>query len=140
MRLIDADSIYPWYLNAFKENKELGLKGIKPSEQRFSMNDIKENLDNIPTISSMQLYLDNSWTKVEDGLPEEFEDVLCYYEYYRYYRTYGVGYMSIYDGQVHWDGDVKGNKSRVIAWKKFNRYPGEIPNKEIGEDLDDQDN
>lgn len=146
MRLIDADSIYPWYLKAFKENKELGLKGIKPSEPRFSMNDIKENLDNIPTISCIQSYPDDSWTKVEDGLPDEFEDVLCYYEYYRYgdyncmYRTYGVGYMSIYDGQVYWDGDVKGHKSRVIAWKRFNRYPGEVPNKEIGEDLDDQDN
>lgn len=145
MRPIDADSIYPWYVNAFKENKELGFKGIKPNEPRFSMNDIKGNLDNIPTISSMQLHLDssmqlhldNSWTKVEDGLPDEFEDVLCYYEYYRYgdyncmYRTYGVGYMSKYDGQVYWDGDVSGHKSRVIAWKRFNRYPGEIPNKEI---------
>lgn len=146
MRLIDADSIYPWYVDAFKENKELGFKGIKPNEPRFSMNDIKENLDNIPTISSMQLYPDNSWTKVEDGLPEEFEDVLCYYEYYRYgdyncmYRTYGVGYMSKLDNKIFWNRDVGGHKSRVIAWKKFNRYPGETPNKEIVEDLDDQDN
>lgn len=146
MRPIDADSIYPWYVNAFKENKELGLKGIKPNEPRFSMYDIKENLDNIPTISSMQLYLDDSWTKVEDGLPDEFEDVLCYYEYYRYgdyncmWRTYGVGFMSKLDGKVFWNGDISGLKLRVIAWKKFNRYPGEIPNKEIGEDLDDQDN
>ncbi len=167
MRPIDADSIYPWYLNAFKENKELGFKGIKPNEPRFSMNDIKGNLDNIPTINSytgtaespkttkieditndeirewmkqiehgLQL-LDCSWTKVEDGLPDEFEDVICYYEYYRYgdyncmYRTYGIGYMSKLDGKVFWDGDVYGSKSRVIAWKKFNRYPGEIPNKEI---------
>lgn len=146
MRPIDADSIYPWYVNAFKENKELGLKGIKPNEPRFSMYDIKENLDNIPTISSMQLYLDDSWTKVEDGLPDEFEDVLCYYEYYRYgdyncmWRTYGVGFMSKLDGKVFWNGDISGLKLRVIAWKKFNRYPGEIPNKEIGEGLDDQDN
>lgn len=137
MRPIDADSIYPWYVNAFKENKELGFKGIKPNEPRFSMNDIKGNLDNIPTISSMQLYPDNSWTKVEDGLPDEFEEVICYYEYYRYgdyncmYRTYGIGYMSKFDGKVFWNGDVYGSKSRVIAWKKFNRYPGEIPNKEI---------
>lgn len=146
MRPIDADGIYPWYVNAFKENKELGFKGIKPNEPRFSMNDIKGNLDNIPTISSMQLYLDDSWTKVEDGLPDEFEDVLCYYEYYRYgdyncmYRTYGVGYMLKLDNEIFWNGDVCGVKLRVIAWKKFGRYPGEIPNKEIGEDLDDQDN
>lgn len=146
MRPIDADSIYPWYVNAFKENKELGFKGIKPNEPRFSMNDIKENLDNIPTISSMQLYLDDSWTKVEDDLPDEFEEVICYYEYYRsgdyncMWRTYGVGFMSKLDGKVFWNGDISGLKLRVIAWKKFNRYPGEIPNKEIGEGLDDQDN
>lgn len=138
MRPIDADSIYPWYVNAFKENKELGFKGIKPNEPRFSMNDIKGNLDNIPTISCMQLYPDDSWTKVEDGLPDEFEEVICYYEYYRYgdyncmYRTYGIGYIArLGDGESLWCGDIRGHKSRVIAWKKFNRYPGEIPNKEI---------
>ena len=139
MRPIDADSIYPWYLNAFKENKELGFKGIKPNEPRFSMNDIKGNLDDIPTISCMQLFPDNNWTKVEDGLPDEFEEVICYYEYYRYggdyncmWRTYGVGYIArLHDGEALWCGDISGHKSRVIAWKKFNRYPGEIPNKEI---------
>lgn len=146
MRPIDADSIYPWYVNAFKENKELGFKGIKPNEPRFSMNDIKGNLDNIPTISSMQLYLDDSWTKVEDGLPDESEEVICYYEYYRYgdyncmWRSYGLGYIEKIDGKAYWFGDIGGNKLRVIAWKRFNRYPGEVPNKEIGEDLDDQDN
>ena len=56
------------------------------------------------------------------------------------YRTYGVGYITRLDGKVYWNGDVSGHKSRVIVWKKFNRYPGEIPNKEIREDLDDQDN
>ncbi len=177
MRPIDADSIYPWYLNAFKENKELGFKGIKPNEPRFSMNDIKGNLDNIPTINiytgtsespptrkieditsdelrewmkhmdqGAWLYLKDSWTKVEDGLPDEFEEVICYYEYYRYgdyncmYRTYGVGYMSKLDNKIFWNGDVGGVKSNVIAWKRFNRYPCEIPNKEFREDLDDQDN
>lgn len=177
MRPIDADSIYPWYVDTFKENKELGFKGIKPNEPRFSMHDIKANLDNIPTINyytgtaegpeiikieditadelrawmkrmeeGIQLYPDNSWTKVEDGLPDEFEEVLCYYEYYRYgdyncmYRTYGVGYMSKLDDEIFWNGDVSGHKLRVIAWKRFGRYPEEIPNKEIGEDLDDQDN
>lgn len=137
MRLIDADSIYPWYLKAFKENIELGFKGIKPYEPRFSMNDIKGNLDNIPTINNIELHLDNNWTKVKDGLPDEMEEVLCYYEYYRYgdyncmWRTYGVGCMVKLDGKPYWHGDVHGHKSRVIAWKKFNRYPGEIPNKEI---------
>lgn len=101
------------------------------------MNDIKGNLDNIPTINNMQLYLDDSWTKVEDGLPDEFEEVICYYEYYRYgdyncmWRGYGLGYITRLDDKVFWNGDIGGHKLRVIAWKRFNRYPGEIPNKEI---------
>ena len=39
-RLIDADAIYPWYMDAFD---------FDPNEVRFSMNDIRDNLDNIPT-------------------------------------------------------------------------------------------
>ena len=44
-RLIDADSVYKWYLEAFKGQ-------IKPNEIRFSMNDIRDNLENIPTIDA----------------------------------------------------------------------------------------
>ena len=40
MRLIDADAIYPWYMDAFD---------FDPNEVRFSMNDIRDNLDNVPT-------------------------------------------------------------------------------------------
>ena len=39
-RLIDADAIYPWYMDNFH---------FDPNEVRFSMNDIRDNLDNIPT-------------------------------------------------------------------------------------------
>ncbi len=125
------------YCGTAEDPEVIKIEDITADELRAWMKHMEEGI---------QLYSDNSWTKVEDGLPEEFEDVLCYYEYHRYgdyncmYRTYGVGYMSIYDGQVYWDGDVKGHKSRVIAWKKFVRYSDEIPNKEIREDLDDQDN
>lgn len=44
-RLIDADAVYEWYLEAFKGQ-------IKPNEIRFSMNDIRDNLENIPTIDA----------------------------------------------------------------------------------------
>lgn len=138
------------------------------------MGDIREKLDNIPTINNysgtaegpevikienitadelrawmnrmeeaMQLYPDDSWTKVEDGLPDEFEEVICYYEYYRYgdyncmWRCYGLGYIVRLDEKVVWNGDIRGHKSRVIAWKRFNRYPGEVPNKEIEENIND---
>lgn len=49
MRLIDADAIYPWYINSFSKKTVGKEKEIKPNEIRFSMNDIRENLDNIPT-------------------------------------------------------------------------------------------
>ena len=43
MRLIDADAVFPWYIEMFKGMAE-------PHEVRFSMNDIRDNLWNIPTI------------------------------------------------------------------------------------------
>ena len=48
-RLIDADSVYKWYLEAFKGQ-------IKPNEIRFSMNDIRDNLENIPTIDAVPIF------------------------------------------------------------------------------------
>ena len=50
MRPIDADKIFPWYVEAFSE-ENLGERAIKPDEVKFSMNDIRENLDNIPTLN-----------------------------------------------------------------------------------------
>ena len=50
MRPIDADMIFPWYTEMFSKEK-MGEKAISPDEVRFSMNDIRENLDNIPTLN-----------------------------------------------------------------------------------------
>ena len=50
MRPIDADMIFPWYTEVFSE-EVIGERAIKPNEVRFSMNDIRENLDNIPTLN-----------------------------------------------------------------------------------------
>lgn len=49
MRPIDADAVYPWYIKAFSK-EEIGDRAIDPRDLRFSMNDIKANLDNIPTL------------------------------------------------------------------------------------------
>lgn len=48
MRLIDADAVYPWFVDAFKGK-------IKPCDIRFSMNDIKCNLENIPTVPTVSI-------------------------------------------------------------------------------------
>lgn len=48
------------------------------------------------------------WTNVNDKLPQDGEDVLCWYEYYRYgqyncmYQTYGIGYQF----NRNWGGEV----------------------------------
>lgn len=61
----------------------------------------------------------NEWTSVKDRLPENGQNVLCWYEYFRYgdyncmYQTYGIGYC--FNG--NWGGEVtNGTKPRVIAW------------------------
>lgn len=60
----------------------------------------------------------DSWIPVEEGLPEEGQKVLVWYEYFRYgeynrmFETYGIGWQ--FDG--HWSGDVSGTKARCIAW------------------------
>ena len=58
------------------------------------------------------------WISVKDRLPNDGEDILCWYEYFRYgnyncmYQTYGIGYQ--YNG--HWGGEVsKGVKAKVLA-------------------------
>lgn len=61
----------------------------------------------------------NRWIPVTERLPEEYKDVLCYYEYFRYgdyncmFRTIDRGYY----GNGRWGGEAgQGNKNKVLAW------------------------
>ena len=68
----------------------------------------------------------SEWISVEERLPPNGEDVLCWYEYFRYgsynciFETYGIGYQ--YNG--HWSGEVaNGTRARVIAWMQLPKPP-----------------
>lgn len=74
----------------------------------------------------------DKWIDVNDRLPENGENVLCWYEYFRYgeynrmFKTYGIGYQ--YNGS--WGGEVSnGTKTKVLAWRELPdppRMEGEI--------------
>ena len=66
------------------------------------------------------------WTPVSEGLPEDGEDVLCWYEYFRYgeynrmFQTFGIGYQ--YFGT--WSGEVSiGRDTKVLAWMPLPEPP-----------------
>ena len=68
------------------------------------------------------------WISVEERLPENGNDVLCWYEYYRYgdynrmYQTYGIG--CCWDGT--WCGDVSiGSRAKVLYWMPLLELPKE---------------
>lgn len=79
MKLIDADSIYKWYLDAFKGR-------IKPNEIRFSMNDIRDNLENIPPIDAVPVIRceDCKWGREISGNIECNADMNNPSEYHGY--------------------------------------------------------
>ena len=68
------------------------------------------------------------WVSVGERLPENDDEVLCWYEYYRYgdynamYQTYGIGYYL----NGTWGGEVSnGQKARVLYWMPLPPGPEE---------------
>ena len=66
------------------------------------------------------------WIPVTERLPEEYKDVLCYYEYFRYgdyncmFRTIDIGYY----GDGRWGGEAgQGHKNKVLAWMPLPEPP-----------------
>lgn len=70
----------------------------------------------------------NDWVSVKERLPNNSDDVLCWYEYFRYgnynrmYQTCGIGYCS--NGM--WGGEVSnGFKAKVLYWMQLPEPPKE---------------
>lgn len=68
------------------------------------------------------------WIPVTERLPEEYKDVLCYYEYFRYgdyncmFRTIDRGYY----GDGVWGGEAgQGHRNKVLAWMPLPQPPKE---------------
>ena len=68
------------------------------------------------------------WIPVTERMPEEYKDVLCYYEYFRYgdyncmFRTIDRGYY----GNGRWGGEAgQGHKNKVLAWMPLPQGPEE---------------
>ena len=68
------------------------------------------------------------WIPVTERLPEEYVNVLCYYEYFRYgdyncmFRTIDRGYY----GDGRWGGEAgQGHKNKVLAWMPLPQPPEE---------------
>ena len=72
------------------------------------------------------------WIPVTEKLPEEYKDVLCYYEYFRYgdfncmFRTIDRGYY----GNGIWGGEAgQGHKNKVLAWMPLPEPPANMATK-----------
>ena len=112
MRLIDAD--------VFKENMDFicdaggWLEPVTKAVREF----VKKHIDIQTTV-----HPEPHWISCKERLPENYVDVLVWFEYYRYgsynrlYQTYGIGtYSENYDSWTinHESG---WHKLRVIAWQ-----------------------
>lgn len=69
------------------------------------------------------------WIPCSERLPENGQDVLCWYQYFRYgnynrlWQTYGIGFQ--YNG--NWGGEVStGRDTKVLFWMPLPEPPEEV--------------
>lgn len=121
MRLIDADDFY----KRIKSNTDICAEMEKDGEMA-----LKKYIDLQPTaydvdevVSNLEKY-NESWILCSEKLPENDDNVLCWYEYRimggthegEMNQEYGIGYYNKY--YKRWGGEVSsGRDCKVIAWQ-----------------------
>lgn len=97
------------------------VKDLRENHDKYFARDM-EAADAIEELSKPR------WIPVTERLPEEYKDVLCYYEYFRYgdyncmFRTIDRGYY----GDGRWGGEAgQGHKNKVLAWMPLPEPPKE---------------
>lgn len=102
------------YINREKAKSLLHIEYAYAAEQL---------LDEIPAADVAPVV---HWVFTDEKLPQEGQDVLCWYEYFRFgeycrmYQTFGIGYQ--FNG--NWGGEVaQGQKAKVLAWMPLPKPP-----------------
>ena len=70
--------------------------------------------------------LERRWIPVEERLPENFQNVLCWGEYFRYgdFNAMFADYALCYQINGSWGGEVtNGTKARALAWMPLPEPP-----------------
>lgn len=111
MRLIDADALCEDLMRRWsvaETRKEELIKAV--------MTDI------VTPIVVSQPTIEPEWIPVSEGLPEDYQDVLVWFEYFRYgdyncmYSTYGIGnYSNQYDSWLI-NHETGWTDLHVFAW------------------------
>lgn len=117
----------------FHFNDETSLLLCKAAD---AIKELEKQLDEETEFATALSCYVPQWIPVTERLPEEYKDVLCYYEYFRYgdfncmFRTIDRGYY----GDGIWGGEAgQGHKNKVLAWMPLPTPP----TAEVDDDLEE---
>ena len=121
-------------------SRETAIKKIK-DYGKAAISSGQDTLDPVDDIICIAGYIEmlpaadvepvRRWIPCSERLPEDRQDVLCWYQYFRYgnynrlWQTYGIGFQ--YNG--NWGGEVStGRDTKVLFWMPLPEPPKEDKN------------